>query len=76
VLTSKEIKLKKKTHCIAGLELADILASPLRRQIVAEHTGEAVPVDFGNRLVQTVENKFNCHLYDGHISGYGKVWLI
>lgn len=76
VLTSREIKLKKKTHCIAGLELADILASPLRRQIVAEHSGEAVPVDFGYRLVKTVEDKFNCRMHDGHISGYGKVWLI
>jgi hypothetical protein len=76
VLTSREIKLKKKTHCIAGLELADILANPIRRLIVAERCGESVPADFGSRLTDIAKSKFNCNLYTGQqVHGYGKVWL-
>lgn len=75
VLTSKDIKLKKKTHCIAGLELADILAHPVRRQIVADQLKEEAPEDFGSRLVNIAKKKFNCHLHLGYIPGYGKVWL-
>lgn len=75
VLTSREIKLKKKTHCIAGLELADILANPVRRGVICEHSDLPLPEDFGTDLYQAVAPKFNRHLFDGRVWGYGKVWL-
>ena len=46
VLTSTKIKLKKKEHAIPGLELADLLAYPFKREMVAEQRGESPPADF------------------------------
>jgi hypothetical protein len=37
VLTSKEIKLKPKNANIAGTQLADLLAYPLKQEILVEN---------------------------------------
>lgn len=75
VLTSGEIKLKKKEHAIAGLELADLLAYPSKREMVAERRGEDLPEDFSGALLDAARSKLNCHAYTGRVAGYGKVWL-
>lgn len=75
VLTSSKIKLKKKEHEIAGLQLADLLAYPLKREIVAERQGEVPRRDFSSRLLETARPKMNCQPGGGSVSGYGKVWL-
>lgn len=75
VLTSTKIKLKKKEHAIAGLELADLLAYPFKREMVAERRGEDAPDDFSTSLLEAARQRMNCHLYSGQITGYGKVWL-
>jgi len=75
VLTSKKIKLKKKEHAIAGLELADLLAYPFKREMVAERRGEETPDDFSAALLETARAKMNCHLFTRRVTGYGKVWL-
>lgn len=75
VLTSTKIKLKKKEHAIPGLELADLLAYPLKREMVAERRGEAPPTDFSSALLDIARPKLNCHVSSGRITGYGKVWL-
>lgn len=75
-LTSKELKLKPKSANIAGLQLADLLAHPVRQSILREKgliTDE--PTRFARQLLQTVDGKFNRHLYDGRVSGYGKVFF-
>lgn len=74
-LTSKELKLKKKPANIAGLQLADLLAHPLRRAILAE-AGHVAGEDatFGSRLAAVAEAKYNRHLYDGRVEGYG--WVL
>ena len=64
VLTSGQIKLKKKEHAIPGLELADLLAYPLKREMVAERRGEAPPEDFSSALLDVARPKLSC-----------KVWL-
>ncbi|HKH49885.1 MAG TPA: DUF3800 domain-containing protein [Thermoanaerobaculia bacterium] len=66
VLTSKKIKLKKKEHAIPGLELADLLAYPFKREMVAERRGEEPPSDFSSVLLDEARPK---------AGGYGKVWL-
>ena len=75
VLTSKSIKLKKKQHAIAGLEVADLLAHPFKREMVAERLGEPVPEDFSATLLEAARAKMNCHASSGRVPGYGKVWL-
>lgn len=75
VLTSSKIKLKKKEHDIAGLQLADLLAYPLKREIVAEQRRELIRRDFSSRLLEAARPKMSCQPGGGGISGYGKVWL-
>ena len=73
-LTSSQLKLKPKTANIAGLQLADILAHPVKQDILRE-SGEISesPPPFAARLLGVVATKFNRQLYDGRVQGYGKV---
>jgi hypothetical protein len=74
-LTSKELKVKKKSANIAGLQLADLLAHPVRQSILRDEGHLAQPVaPFDARLMPVIEPKFNRHLYDGRVQGYGKVF--
>ncbi|HKI05281.1 MAG TPA: DUF3800 domain-containing protein [Thermoanaerobaculia bacterium] len=75
VLTSTKIKLKKKEHAIPGLELADLLAYPFKREMVAERRGEQPPEDFSATLLDAARPKMNCQPSTGRVVGYGKVWL-
>jgi hypothetical protein len=75
VLTSKEMKLKKKEHAIPGLELADLLVYPFKREMIYERRAEVPPKDFSAALLDAVRPKMNCHLYSGRVAGYGKAWL-
>ncbi|MCX6026387.1 MAG: DUF3800 domain-containing protein [Chloroflexi bacterium] len=75
-LTSKELKVKKKSANIAGLQLADILAHPVRQAILREMGHLAEPAaPFDARLMPVIEQKFNRHLFDGRVEGYGKVFF-
>jgi hypothetical protein len=77
VLTSSEIKLKTKTANIAGLQVADLLAYPLKQEILFENKrihksdGEV----FGQRLCQGIQGKHNRQQYSGMVYGYGKVFI-
>ncbi|HXO30581.1 MAG TPA: DUF3800 domain-containing protein [Thermoanaerobaculia bacterium] len=75
VLTSHEIKLKKKEHNIAGLQLADLLAYPSKREIIAERWGDEPTADFSSSLLDAVRHKMNRRAGTGQVAGYGKVWL-
>jgi hypothetical protein len=75
VLSSGDIKLKKKEHAIPGLELADLLAYPFKREMIAEHRGDDVADDFSAALLEAVRRKINCHLSTGRTAEYGKIWL-
>ncbi len=65
-LTSTKIKLKKKEHAVAGLQLADLLAYPFKREIVAHKRGAEPPGDFSAAVLEAARDK----ILDG-----GKVWL-
>jgi hypothetical protein len=73
-LTSEELKLKPKSANVAGLQLADILAYPVRQSILLENERIADPLSpFAMRLMDVAAAKFNRQLYDGRVVGYGKV---
>lgn len=73
-LTSRELKLKPKSSNIAGLQLSDLLGHPVKHWVLSQHgLAEARPAPFAERLLGVVETKFNRHLYDGRIEGYGSV---
>jgi len=76
VLTSKEIKVRRKAANIAGLQLADLIAYPVKQACLLERGLIADPGDvFGKEVVKAVESKFNAHGRLWKVQGYGKVWL-
>ncbi len=76
VLTSKEIKLKKKEHNIAGLQIADILAHPCKQDVllcykrIDKYYGK-----FGKRLLEIAKAKYNNRAVLNQINGYGRVFV-
>lgn len=74
-LTSKEIKLRGKRDSVLGLELADLLARDVTREILAERGLVTAPTGYGAELLAVVAKKYNRRFGDGRISGYGRVWL-
>ena len=75
-LTSRDLKLRKKIENIAGLQLADLLAHPMKNWLLAEKghlQWGASP--FAARLLELVRPKLNCHATRGDIDGYGTVEL-
>jgi hypothetical protein len=58
VLTSKEIKIKLKSANITGLQLADILAHPMKQSILIQKKLIDDPgADFGTRMIEAVSSK-------------------
>ena len=75
-LTSRQLKVKKKAANIAGMQLADLLGHPVRNAILRDEGHlNADPKPFAAKLVPIIERKFNRQLYDGRMSGYGKVFF-
>ncbi len=76
LLTSKELKLKPKSANIAGLQLADILAQPVKQKILHAQQLISVPsTGFGSELFGAAELKFNTRVDTGATQGYGFVIL-
>jgi hypothetical protein len=73
-LTSEQLKIKPKSANIAGLQLADLLAHPIRQSILIEHGQISGPLGpFADQLLGTVDGKYNRHFRTGQVQGYGKV---
>ncbi|MDD4888641.1 MAG: DUF3800 domain-containing protein [Phycisphaerae bacterium] len=73
-LTTRELKLKQKSANISGLQLADLLGHPVKQGILVEkELGVRGVGVFAARLLDVLKGKYNCHLYDGRVWGYGKV---
>ena len=62
-------------HTFRLAQLADLLVNPFKKEMIAERRGEQAPADFSAALLAAAKSKINCHAYDGHTAGYGKVWL-
>lgn len=75
VLTSKEIKIKLKTNNIAGLQLADLLAHPSRREILLEKQmiEDSRKNIFAERIVGILQIKYD--MQDGETYRFGKNFL-
>jgi hypothetical protein len=75
-LTSREIKLKPKSANIAGTQTADSLAHPCKTEIIIE---QKIIKDwsevFGRKICEAVKSKYNRHIFNGRVQGYGKVFL-
>ncbi|NLX39279.1 MAG: DUF3800 domain-containing protein [Methanothrix sp.] len=75
-LTSHKIKMKKKDKNISGLQLADLLAYDIKKQILVEKGLIADDrTDFALKLSEIMNGKYNCRKSEGRIWGYGKVLL-
>ncbi len=77
VLTTKKLKIKPKSADISGLEMADVLAHPVKQFVLAqaELLQPAKEDLYANRLIDVVESKFNRNIYTGVVNGYGSVVL-
>ncbi len=73
-LTSQELKIKSKTANIAGLQLADLLGHPAKMwALKKEGLLDAEIAPFAKRIMEVSVGKFNHHLYNAQIKGYGYV---
>jgi hypothetical protein len=74
VLSSKELKLKKKSENLAGLQLADLIAHAIKTDILVGHQCPNVAITpFEQRLLAIVRSKYNRRLSDERIEGYGTI---
>ncbi len=71
-LSSKDIKVQPKKANIPGLQLADMLAYPVRQAILLDRGLIPHPGDvFGRRVYEAARLKFNCQESTGQVEGYG-----
>lgn len=75
LLTSKEIKLKDKKANIAGLQLADLLARDVKRDVLHSLGLCGAPTGFAAEITALIIAKYNRQIYKDRISGYGRIWL-
>lgn len=75
-LSSCEIKIKPKHNGVHGLQLADLLAHPLTRDVlvaynrIGDHGSE-----FSCKIAKIAESKYNRQTCNGRIKGYGQILL-
>jgi hypothetical protein len=74
-LASRQLKVKAKANNIAGLQIADLIAHPSYRSMVAEHEGQEMTAPFGRRIVEILTAKKYHRSKAGRIEGYGRKWL-
>jgi hypothetical protein len=75
-LTSREIKLKPKSANVAGLQVADLLAYPVKQEILLDRRQISDPGDvFSKEICKVIASKYNRQVYEGRVYGYGKVFL-
>lgn len=76
-LTSKEIKIKPKEKNVAGLQLADILANPLKKYTLFQKGFVQEPDEsvFWLKIIEAVKPKVDCRERDGRVDGYGLVFI-
>lgn len=77
VLTSCEIKIKPKITNIAGLQIADILAYPLKEKVFYERNIRKNNFlgTFNEKIFNAVKDKYNKQKFTGRVSGYGEVFI-
>jgi len=75
-MTSRELKVKPKSADIAGLQLADLIAHPSRREILLDNQLIADTRDiFGDKICAILRANKYMRSRSGQIQGYGKKLL-
>lgn len=75
-LSSKEIKLRKKEHNVAGLQVADLLAHPCKQDVLLDKNRiEKYYGKFGQKLLKIAQTKYNKWELFSKVEGYGKVFI-
>ncbi len=75
LLTSRQLKVKPKSNNIAGLQLADLIAHPSYRAVLARHNNESLPTNFGGRIAEILEERKYDRSTSGKKDGWGRKWL-
>lgn len=67
---------KPKMLNIAGLQIADILAHPVKRDVLRDRKRiDSLGGAFAERIIAVATAKYNSQRYDGRIRGYGRILL-
>jgi len=74
-LTSSQLKVKPKQNNIAGLQIADLLAHPSYKGIMARKNNKPLPTNFGGLIVEILEETKYDRSPEGKIDGWGRKWL-
>lgn len=75
-LTSIEIKLKRKTENISGLQIADLIANPACRDLICERTSVPMTARFGKKVAEILkQSKYLRNPNGGEVYGWGTKWL-
>lgn len=74
-LTSKQLKVKAKSNNVAGLQLADLIAHPSYRAMLARRQRHSLPQNFGGRIAKILEDNKYDRSPTGKIEGWGTKWL-
>lgn len=75
-LSSSTLKVVRKEENSAGLQLADLIAHPVTRDVLRAYRRiPAVPGEFTNALLKVIDSKYNLYQFDGRVNGYGRVLL-
>jgi hypothetical protein len=70
-LSSRKLKIQKKSANIAGLQLADLLASPACRFLICEKRGEIMTAQFGGQVIDVLYQQKYHRSWRGVVKGHG-----
>lgn len=75
-LTSREIKIESKSRNVTGLQLADLLAHPLKQRILSERRiSDNFKGRFAERVYNAVQGKIRRSPKTGSTTGFGEVFI-
>ncbi len=75
-LSSREIKLKPKAANIAGTQIADLLAHSCKTEILIDKKViKKWSKVFSKTICEVIKSKYNQHIFNGRVYGYGKIFL-
>lgn len=75
-LTSRQLKIKPKKTNVAGLQLADLLAHPSYKAVIARREHEDLADNFGGRIAAILEESKYNRSPSGRVDGWGRKWLL
>ena len=75
-LTSSQLKVKPKIANICGLQVADLIAHPMFKAMLAIRNKQAIPSNFGGTIFTMLKKRNGIHAGPGgKLDGWGLKWL-